>query len=276
MPFVVQAAVSMGAYTAGLAAAQALGLALRVSSATPVAGPLGGLAGVGFASALAGQAGRRCKEVVAEGRGAARRPLLAGVRLEDLAVDAALGVLLYKAMGGRFSSVMPSNVGRVGAVACESRPAVGVEYAGERVRRELLHLLRRDGCHHCGKRRGFEVVADHMPPNKFAKAQMAAAASRRSLWHVPGLRPLAKALGISTGPPRQRFYPQCPACSQKQAAAIRSDKTRLIWHQVLHRGGGSAAWHWAGAVVGLRYVHTSGGSGSGAGGGRGRRSHHHL
>ena len=31
-------------------------------------------------------------------------------------------------------------------------------------------MLRRDGCHHCGKRKG-NIVADHIPPNKMVKAQ---------------------------------------------------------------------------------------------------------
>lgn len=35
---------------------------------------------------------------------------------------------------------------------------------------------------------------------------------------------MAGALNIQTGPPRQRYYPQCTGCMQKQATAIRNDK----------------------------------------------------
>lgn len=35
---------------------------------------------------------------------------------------------------------------------------------------------------------------------------------------------MAGALNIQTGPPRQRYYPQCTSCMQKQSAAIRNDK----------------------------------------------------
>jgi len=46
-------------------------------------------------------------------------------------------------MGGRFRSVMPSNLATVGAIARESLPAAGVEYATEANRRELVRLFRR-------------------------------------------------------------------------------------------------------------------------------------
>lgn len=95
VPFLLQAGVSMAAYTGGLAAAQvraalllpfgrlvpssslpyptvvischphllqAAGMALRVSCATPIAGPIGGLLGVGLASAAAGQASIKCRQ----------------------------------------------------------------------------------------------------------------------------------------------------------------------------------------------------------------------
>lgn len=43
---------------------------------------------------------------------------------------------------------------------------------------------------------------------------------------LPPLRQVAEALNIPTGPPRQRYFPQCEACSQKQSAAIRNSKAR--------------------------------------------------
>lgn len=77
---------------------QAAGTALRVSCATPVLGPVGGVLGVGFASALAGQAGIEWQQFVREGRSPLQEPLR-GVRLEDMLLDAALGVAMFKVWG---------------------------------------------------------------------------------------------------------------------------------------------------------------------------------
>lgn len=56
-----------------------------------------------------------------------------------------------QAMGGHFSSLMPSDLSGPGALAFESIPAVrGEEYARPGVRRELTRMFKRDGCHHCG------------------------------------------------------------------------------------------------------------------------------
>lgn len=85
---------------------------------------------------------------------------------------------------------------------------------------------RSDGCHHCGTRRG-PVIGDHMPPNKHVKEYVKTA--RRSLLSLPGARQMAEALNIPTGPPRQRYYPQCGSCSQKQSTAIRNNKVRGGW-----------------------------------------------
>lgn len=204
-------------------------------------------------------------------------------------------------MGGRFRSVMPSDLANVGAIARESLPAPSVEYATEANRVELRRLFTRcdydqgvhrcsivgmaswelwpafvvpkfecrtcplrrscgrDGCHHCGTRRG-AVIGDHMPPNK--QVQQYVHTARRSLLNLPFVKQvrgawqavlhiltymipvacfppaiaclrlaclpptlqLASAMNIPTAPPRQRFYPQCTSCSQKQSAAIRNNK----------------------------------------------------
>jgi hypothetical protein len=96
---------------------------------------------------------------------------------------------LAQAMGGRFRSILPSDVRYVvrlhchvasplplsharphppyvqGALARESLPAAGSAYATDIQRAELRLLFRRHGCHHCGKRFG-PIIADHQPPNK--------------------------------------------------------------------------------------------------------------
>lgn len=57
-------------------------------------------------------------------------------------------------MGGRFSSLMPSDLSKPGALAFESIPARtdnSEAYAQPSVKRELARIFRRDGCHHCGE-----------------------------------------------------------------------------------------------------------------------------
>ncbi len=49
---------------------------------------------------------------------------------------------------------MPSDLARPGALAFESIPARPVhsdDYAKPIVKRELVRIFRRDGCHHCGE-----------------------------------------------------------------------------------------------------------------------------
>ncbi|EFN50931.1 hypothetical protein CHLNCDRAFT_141732 [Chlorella variabilis] len=232
---------------------------------------------------MAGQASIKCRKYMQDGKNPLLQPWK-GVRSEDLIVDALLGITLFKAsfaaaralaagvMGGRFRSVMPSDLANVGAIARESLPAPSVEYATEANRVELRRLFTRDGCHHCGTRRG-AVIGDHMPPNK--QVQQYVHTARRSLLNLPFVKQLASAMNIPTAPPRQRFYPQCTSCSQKQSAAIRNNKLTLVFHEVLHHGGKSQAWHFAGAFLGMRHYHGSDGGRNGSkgknGGARGMR-----
>lgn len=72
---------------------QAGGYALRVSCATPGVGPLLGMAGVGFASALAGEASRRYG-AHAQGARLQWRPRELAA---DAAMDAIVGITLFKA-----------------------------------------------------------------------------------------------------------------------------------------------------------------------------------
>lgn len=44
-----------------------------------------------------------------------------------------------------------------------------------------------------------------------------------------------KALLIQKQMPQQRYYPQCVSCSQKQSAAVRSGRRKLIMHYSLPR-----------------------------------------
>ena len=105
----------------------------RVSSVTPVAAPVLGFVSVGLASAAAGQASAALARWRRDGRAFDVARWKALVQVDDLALDALIGAALFmarpprrthapalrqrlslsrapQAMGGRFRSVLPSDV----------------------------------------------------------------------------------------------------------------------------------------------------------------------
>jgi len=165
-PFIGHAAVSGVTFSAALAAVQVGAFFARVSCVTPVLAPLCGALGVAGASAAAGQASAALGRWTREGSHPLAHHSWAGrVHVEDVLLDGLLGCALFAASGGRFRSILPSDVRFVGALARESLPAAGSGYATDMQRVELRSIFRRHGCHHCGTRFG-NVIADHQPPNK--------------------------------------------------------------------------------------------------------------
>ncbi|BDA44783.1 hypothetical protein COCOBI_06-2610 [Coccomyxa sp. Obi] len=260
-PFLGHALVSAGAFTVGLGMTQAAGLALRISCATPILGPALGLTGIGFSSVLAGEASRRFGSHL---KGETRRHRSAQAVAQDAALDAIMGITLFKLMGGRFRNLMPSSLLHPGACAVESLPAPGSEYASQMAKGELRRLFKRDGCHHCGRRNG-RVIGDHIPPNKLMHGSGGTQKAIQQITASLGFtQPSAKAplgrlsgkigqllMGKSrarlAGPARQRYFPQCNLCSNKQSNAVRMGKDLLVFHFY-----GMRPWYYAGAFVGLR------------------------
>ncbi|EDO46360.1 predicted protein [Nematostella vectensis] len=118
----------------------------------------------------------------------------------DIAVCVVGSLFVFKTLGGRFRSVLPSSLLHAGAFAKVSLPAVSKLYASDTTKRKLVKLGKRYGCHTCGRKRWQTFVGDHIPPNKLLK---------------PGKT--------------QRFYPQCTNCSNKQGAALSTNsKMRRI------------------------------------------------
>ncbi|WIA17091.1 hypothetical protein OEZ85_013990 [Tetradesmus obliquus] len=255
LPFGAQVVASAAAYTVGVTATQLVGFVCKVSCATPVLGPCMGIVGVGFASALAGQASKHTHKMISTGANPFRAGFWEPLDVDDMVFDALLGIFVFKAMGGRFSSLMPSDLSKPGALAFESIPVRADNseaYAQPSVKRELARIFRRDGCHHCGSYRG-PVIGDHMPPNKMmpiskaAKDKLPAAVD-----NLPGISKVRELIGLSgrTGKPLQRFYPQCQRCSIKQATAMRSGKRVLVLHLHAPR---YRSEHLAGIFVGIRH-----------------------
>lgn len=125
-----------------------------------------------------------------------------------------------------------------------------------------LRMPCRDGCHHCGRRRG-KTIGDHMPPNKMVfgsskqltaevKAQVKAALGVPAKPAARHLKPkvttkrrhwatqLKRLVGVDQ-PVGQRYYPQCAKCCQKQAHAVHVDRRTLVLHMA-----GPKPWFYAG------------------------------
>ncbi|GBF88397.1 hypothetical protein Rsub_01109 [Raphidocelis subcapitata] len=265
LPYTAQLLASTAAYGLGVTATQLFGYALRISCATPVLGPCFGMLGVGFASALAGRAAAQTQQLFEAGCDVRRVKWWAPVQADEALLDSFMGVLFFRAMGGRFRSLMPSSLVAPGALAFESLPARGDGYARPLMKRELSRIFRRDGCHHCGSRRG-PVIGDHMPPNKLVlrgDGQLAA-------WinGLPIVRQVRALTGAKVPRVRQRFYPQCQRCSIKQATALRNGVRVLVVHLSAPR---YRAEHLTGVFVGMRHSVPALAPPPGNGGGGGAR-----
>ena len=261
VPFLLQSAVSMGSYTAGLALSQGVGAALRISCASPAIGSLGGMVGVGVASVAAGQASEACFQAYAarpkklDGYFMIFEQVVTSFDKNRALMDVILGVTAFKIVGGSFRTIMPSDLNKVGAIAKESIPAAGMQYATDEKRRELIRMFRRDGCHHCGSRKGM-VIGDHMPPNKHVIQRTEAMLTQivDRMYRNSGFRRTMQTLGIRPlSDVRQRYFPQCVSCSQKQSSAVRNNKSRRVFHSVLHGGGKGTGWHYIGVWIGASH-----------------------
>ncbi|CAN0102754.1 unnamed protein product [Ectocarpus sp. 12 AP-2014] len=218
-----------GAFVAVLALSQALqGFALRVSCSSPLGLPTA----LGFATvAAASVASVRVAEGISSGLEAASckdsqrisdpwRSVLEAAEQPPNSGEigaGSFGLVLFRALGGKFSSVAPSALHMPGAFSrlSASLPAT-LEYASDGKRQALAALGKNFGCHTCGTRAPATFIADHMPPLKTVKLANA------KLWR----RALRQTVS-------QRFYPQCQACSTLQSAAVRSGQTTLRYHLTL-------------------------------------------
>lgn len=97
-----------------LRATQASAFALRLSCATPVLAPGVGFLGVTLASCASGQASATWGAYRRDGGAALDvRTWAARAQVDDLVIDALMGATLFMAMGGRFRSILPSDVRHV-------------------------------------------------------------------------------------------------------------------------------------------------------------------
>lgn len=132
----------------------------------------------------------------------------------DLLLSTAGGVVVFRALGGRFGAVLPSNLLRPGAFAVEWVPALRESEAALPKEREVIKALgSRHGCHSCGERIGVEFVADHQPPSSLIGNH------RNGSTKSPIPNPLL-----------QRFYPQCVKCSRIQGGILAGGNGKAVSH----------------------------------------------
>ena len=121
----------------------------------------------------------------------------------DLIASTLVSVIVFKALGGRFSSVLPSHLSSPGAFARGWIPANSVQYGTPAEKNIIQAIGREHGCHSCG-RQVKKYVADHQPPNKISQEM-------------------------------QRFYPQCEKCSVLQGGSLAGSKATsaaLVQHSL--------------------------------------------
>lgn len=139
-------------------------------------------------------------------------PSSAGVSFAgpDLVLSTLCGAVVFRALGGRFSSVLPSSLMRPGAFAREWIPARGVQYATDNQKVLIQELGRKHGCHSCGRRGGSaKFVADHQPPSKLVDKSASTGK--------------AGELGIA-----QRFFPHCGQCASRQGGTLGSKTGKAL------------------------------------------------
>eukprot|EP00193_Tetraselmis_chui_P007693 CAMPEP_0177765350 /NCGR_PEP_ID=MMETSP0491_2-20121128/7947_1 /TAXON_ID=63592 /ORGANISM="Tetraselmis chuii, Strain PLY429" /LENGTH=261 /DNA_ID=CAMNT_0019281697 /DNA_START=41 /DNA_END=823 /DNA_ORIENTATION=+ len=175
-PFVANVGASTATFNLGLLVAQGAGYAVGLSCATPVLAPAVGLLGVSASAAAAGQVSLRVERMI---RPESFKTKTDKVFWEHLLIDALIGAVFYKALGGRFRNILPSNLAMPGAFASQSIFAKDASYCTPAQKNELIRAFRRDGCHTCGVRGGRRVIGDHQPPNKVVYGSSEAAQASR-------------------------------------------------------------------------------------------------
>lgn len=281
-PFGLQLLISGIAYGSGIGIIQIIGAGLRVSCRSRVLAPCLGAIGVAMGSMLSGQATRHLRQQIAQGKSpieAFKSPFWHGAELEEVLIDALSGMLLFKFAGGAFRRLMPSDLRSPGAFAYSNVPVSAADYASESQKAQLMRIFKRDGCHHCGTKRG-PVIGDHIPPTKLV--QDTKKSNEASLQDLPFLMRQIKLLFIKNDSLKQAYYAQCQRCSQSQAALMRHysgtkakeeagrhRRSALVFHSIMVQPG-----LLPGLLVGLRQYIDLSPSSEGGSHGEGRKRDH--
>lgn len=121
----------------------------------------------------------------------------------ELIISTVSSAVIFRALGGRFSSVLPSHLFHPGAFARERIPAFrGFQFATTGEKNIIRDYGRRYGCHTCGRKRVSGFASDHQPPSHLLRQSNSSNG------------------GNNGGLIRQFFYPQCFDCSSLQGGIL--------------------------------------------------------
>ena len=153
----------------------------------------------------------------------------------ELVVSTVSSVVIFRALGGRFSSVLPSHLFHPGAFAVERVPAIRGQQAAVATEKALIREYgKKYGCHTCGKKRVDMMVCDHQPPSYFIRKNNSAstiASSERNVGEAKLDLPSSSSNGVAENgvQVKQFFYPQCYSCSSMQGGLLNGgSRSKLI------------------------------------------------
>ncbi|XP_024526816.1 uncharacterized protein LOC9652271 isoform X1 [Selaginella moellendorffii] len=196
------------AFGASLPIAQRVGKLCRISCATPLASWAFGAAFVALCSTSSMQIVNQIERIAAAEFPDVDAGFSSSSQILPVLLPALMGLVSFKALGGKYRNLLPSDVRFPGVYALAYLPS-GMRYASKHEKFLIRLLYREFGCHHCGKTIG-ESIADHIPPN--------------ALHWKPRRR-----LKLT-----QKFYPQCIPCMKVQSSSLRHGLNPLVYH---HKSG---------------------------------------
>ena len=145
----------------------------------------------------------------------------------ELVISTVSSVVIFRALGGRFLSVLPSHLFHPGAFAVERVPALCGQQAAVTTEKVFIRdYSRRYGCHTCGKKQVKMFVCDHQPPShllrKTNSSSTAVSGERSAAGEVKvNVMSSSNANGTENGATvKQFFYPQCYDCSSMQGGLL--------------------------------------------------------
>jgi hypothetical protein len=202
------------AFFVGISTGQVVLARFGVTAAYPkVVNLMAGMACVCVSMVAAGRVSDAVKNI---NRGL---PVFQGVFAEaedNMIRDCLVGGTIFFLLGGRFRSVLASDLCYLGAYARRefSLPAT-LDYATAAERMKIQIFGKRQGCHSCGTRKSETFIADHQPPIAIVKRETSSSPLFRKIF-----------------PMTQRFFPQCLPCSQRQGQSLLTNprKIELIYH----------------------------------------------
>ena len=172
---------------------------LRLTSGARLCSLAGGAAVfvTGFASSCAVVTSYSLSRDVA----ASNRPASSSIELvfKDLIISGLVSMVVFRALGGRFSMVLPSNLMQPGSFSRYAIPVNEAPHATKSQKMIIQDLGRKHGCHTCGHRsKLIQYRADHQPPTKLVK-------EGRPQW----------------------YHPHCKKCSDLQGAVMNKTGSRV-------------------------------------------------